>query len=313
TETTAILPPPTSTTVPKVVDAYTDLQIAHDSAIKFNLTRLIMTQNIPNSEMKEFFDRIRFKIMETGKQKKISIDPGALRKFFNHLSKHNLRPAETPINKPDGLPLSLFFEKLKDPLHKSIRRGSLCNPWSISGIKRDERANVGILAWLLDPSGDHGLGGIFLQSFLNLVNLHSKKKFSLLGDSKIFVGTEHQCDENGTPKRIDVIIKNYSEINPFVIGIEAKIDSTEQPCQTQTYLNSIRILSSGNPYHLVYLTATGEQANVEFTQLGNTTAMTWKKLSYNLMRTIRRLEKQPSDCNFSLRLSELFLKHTLTF
>ncbi len=276
-----------------------------------------MEQDVLISKVQELLDRLRVtnvRIERKG-QKYIAVDN--LQEFFNQLSKLQSRMSisgnKQDVIKPDGFSTSIFFEKLKDPLHESVKRGVLCNPWDIARIKRDERTNVGILAWLLDPAGDHGLEDCLLRSFLELINQSKENIFLLQADSKIFVGLEYQCDDNGSTKRIDLIIKNYSETKPFVLGIEAKIDSREHSNQTQSYLNFIRELSLNDSYHLIFLTSKGEQANVEVTQIDNTTSMTWEKLSYKMINAIRKLERQSSGCNFSLRLAELFFRHTLTF
>lgn len=114
-----------------------------------------------------------------------------------------------------------------------------------------ELIHSNILAWLLDPFGNHGLNKIFLSKFLNSIIPDSQYLDSIkYNDFKIF--SEKSIHE----KRIDLLV--ISEENSLVIGIENKILGTEMNKQLYYYFKGIteEYTKFSNKF-FVYLTPEG--------------------------------------------------------
>lgn len=109
------------------------------------------------------------------------------------------------------------------------------NFFRISGSAYDEVFICKILAALLKPDGEHGLGIIPLKMFLTNV-LHLEKIDEYIHNA--IVETEYVLEDNyrETYRRIDIVIRNSKHFIP----IEVKINAGDQKAQCYTYLNYAR-------------------------------------------------------------------------
>ena len=111
------------------------------------------------------------------------------------------------------------------------------NPIKIMGVEQKEITHSNILAWLLNPQENHGLGDTFLKAFLS----------EALRDPRI---TDHhpsalevsQADLKDAEikrewKRIDLFIR--SPRNGWVFVIENKFRSVQGPNQLKQYLDAV--------------------------------------------------------------------------
>jgi hypothetical protein len=106
-----------------------------------------------------------------------------------------------------------------------------------------------LIATLLDPSGDHGQGPLFLNAFLREAGLDPARF-----QDNIRVATERWLSANrGRDSRIDILVTARSaDGQPAVLGIEVKFDAADQDKQLSRYHAGLRDEFGVEPT-LVYL------------------------------------------------------------
>ncbi len=114
------------------------------------------------------------------------------------------------------------------------------NFWTIDENKVSE-----ILAFFLDPNGDHGQGDIFLKLFMGSIGI----EYHCKNFNQTKVTTEFLTSAN---RRIDIVL-NFDN-DEFYLGIENKIyhDTPDQDNQVKDYLRYLETISK-NQYCLLYL------------------------------------------------------------
>ena len=138
------------------------------------------------------------------------------------------------------------------------RRGENFNIFNILGVTSDEtRTHSAFIAELLDPSGSHGLGNQFLQSFVDTDDClrywnFATKSAKVLKELSIG-GKNEDCSEGG---RIDIAV----ESNGKAIIIENKIYAGDQEKQLVRYYN-YGATNCPNGFRLLYLTLDGSDAS----------------------------------------------------
>jgi hypothetical protein len=147
------------------------------------------------------------------------------------------------------------------------RRGENFNVFKVLGLTTSEvRLHSALIAELLNPNGDHGLGSKFLESFWTDV-IESKRAFKFdPNTSNVFVeysiGTvTPDCKKGG---RIDLLIRDK---NKQTVIIENKIYAGDQKLQMYRY-NRYATETEGlsnEQYALLYLTLFGTQPSEEST------------------------------------------------
>lgn len=151
-------------------------------------------------------------------------------------------PKKDKITKDEENALREFLqdEKCLDALSKWVKDP---NVFEILGITRTEIRHSKMLAWLLDPSGNHGFGNKVLKGFINYwadqgcCGFEGYEKsnttdlgFYLKDFADAIVITEMPITDKG---RIDLIV--VSEEDKFVLTIENKTDSGEHDDQLSRY------------------------------------------------------------------------------
>lgn len=135
-------------------------------------------------------------------------------------------------------------EAEKEQLKKT---GNLFNIFSALNIQRKENFHSCFIASLLDPYGEHGMGKLFLESFVkrygDMVNLDYK---SVTVEREYYISKITKNKERGG--RIDILIKDAKK---HAIIIENKIDAIDRPRQLIRYDNFGK--DNKLEYNIIYL------------------------------------------------------------
>jgi hypothetical protein len=179
---------------------------------------------------------------------------------------------------PDSLSRELWSSRIADMqlLQEELTRiqkdgGWLSGPESLMDVLAIEWLEVHhsrVIAWLLDPSGQHGLGDLFLRSF---VNASTGRDPGEVGQVSV------NCEvTTADDRRADIVVWGPT----FTIIIENKVSAGEQPHQCDDLYKNFRHEQNPVFVFLTWLgttpkTATGE-AKVAFQSL------TYRELAQNL-------------------------------
>lgn len=143
---------------------------------------------------------------------------------------------------------------LKHQKEKERLKGEKFNVFSILKMEtRENGTHSAFLATLLDPSGTHLKGSVFLELFLQCINN------STIDIASAKVKTEHHIGFrdiiNKTGGRIDIYI---SDKNGHCISIENKINAGDQEVQIERYCNHNK-----KKNEVYYLTLNGDEPSLE--------------------------------------------------
>lgn len=125
------------------------------------------------------------------------------------------------------------FEYLEEQLNKF-------NPFKILKIGDHEIRHSNILAWLLNPKGNHNLGNIILKKVILDILMDPENEQSI--QEKIFIRDVYNSDFSDSEvirerEHIDIFV--LSESNKFVIYFENKVKSNQTKDQLNRYYNSV--------------------------------------------------------------------------
>lgn len=175
------------------------------------------------------------------------------------------------------------------------------NIFVAAGLVRQEIRHSTILASLLNPLENHGLGDALAKKIINYATEIAKNeskpnqlKTALANFDDLIVNTEVGYDKN----RIDILA--HSDKNKLVVVIENKVDSTEGNAQLKTYTAKINQDKTYDSYKklFIYLTIEGEDASEE----------DWVPLSYKTI--LDYLEDIASRVGETLSSeTNIFIKH----
>lgn len=152
------------------------------------------------------------------------------------------------------------IRKKEDEKHKN---GDFFNIFNVVGKSSDEvNIHSKFLAMLLNPKGDHGCGGAFLESFCKELRIDT----SSFDVDNAYVSPEYDIGpirNNGLDGgRIDIIIKFDKE---FAIIIENKIYAGDQNNQLLRYKNYAEEKFGSSGYKIFYLTPDGHEPDEKST------------------------------------------------
>jgi hypothetical protein len=121
------------------------------------------------------------------------------------------------------------------------------NLFEAVGVVRHELRHSDFLAYLLDPSHNHGLGDVFLREFLQAIHL---PQFDLdaLGLSQAYVFREWH--------HVDILV--VDDVNRFAVIVENKIDTAEHSDQLNRYRQELDSHYPGYTAVGLYLTPEGD-------------------------------------------------------
>ncbi|WP_153252961.1 PDDEXK-like family protein [Priestia megaterium] len=170
------------------------------------------------------------------------------------------------------------------------------DPFRVLGVVRSENKHSNVLAWLLDPNGNHKIKDQFINNFLRSVLLYndcqeefpSIKLYSYNQPySEVYdVETLDLCDvkiirewsEKGKPKERRIDILGISEKHKFVFFIENKIDSKKKKEQLEDCYNIVKSCFDGYSILPIFLT-------LDYEGLGTSENM-YKTFSYDHLSLI---------------------------
>lgn len=162
--------------------------------------------------------------------------------------------ATTTSNSEDEKALREFLLDIGclDKLSKWTNRFNL---FDVLKITRTEIRHSNVLAWLLDPHENHGLGSTVLQGFVRFAasSFDDKDLFGeLLMDLSSFTVQREW-------KKIDIFA--LSDESRYVIAIENKIDSGEHSDQLNRYRSIIEKAYPGWKIRYIFLSPQGDDAS----------------------------------------------------
>ncbi len=137
------------------------------------------------------------------------------------------------------------------------------NVFDVLKLTRIEIRHSNMLAWLIDPNENHGLGDKVLQGL-----------FKKVADQAL-VEDYYSFSVKREWRNIDIIAVSSKE--KIVLCIENKIDSDEHDDQLDKYLNTIQIYYPDYKRIMFFLTPSGKQSS---------DPDKWKTLSYNAILQI---------------------------
>ena len=108
----------------------------------------------------------------------------------------------------------------------------------VLGVSRREEAHSDVLAWLLNPKGDHLMGDYFLRSFLRETKAATAEQLRDSSWSNTNVLREWYNVVEGRAGRLDILILNQDA--QFLCAIENKVFSGEHSGQLTRYRKSLK-------------------------------------------------------------------------
>lgn len=231
------------------------------------------------------------------------LDTGSLLRHRHAQPVDRFRPSTPPIGLSlDAGRFSAILPDLSAALRRSPLAGRSINPWTVSGAKRREVRNAGILAALWSPSQSGKTAEAFLSGFL--ARCDDLKPGVLPGREELAEGyrlrVEH-CPGADASDRVDLVI----ETKRHVVGVEVKIDAVEGPEQLTRYVAAIARsagLLGKQPVVILLAPFTPSRADV--------VAATWSTVR---SAALASLPRRREDYDFAHHLVAHFARHVRNF
>ena len=119
----------------------------------------------------------------------------------------------------------------------------------------DEQFHSNLLAWLLDPRGNHGLGDLFLQGFL--AESGAARAIRAADRPSTVVRREKSLELDGEYGRLDIWVLNETSDGGFVCAIENKVWASDGEGQLAWYRKVLACDYPDQRVHRVFLTPWG--------------------------------------------------------
>ena len=132
------------------------------------------------------------------------------------------------------------------------------------GVSRFEETHSDILAWLLDPRGNHLMGDFFLRSFLLETNVVTTEQIRGKDWSNTEVRREWHNVVDGKTGFLDILVLNVNE--KFACAIENKVFSREHSGQLTRYRKALERQYPTQTYHRSYLFLTRHSTLAELAE-----------------------------------------------
>ena len=195
-----------------------------------------------------------------------------------------------PAQKPSAISaseLGAFLTSLASPLSTARQGAFHFDPWEVAGLDRDEVRNVGVLAWLLNPQGSHGMGCAAIKGLLTTVNRHFRAISSadFVEEPGQFCRVRTEINPNGEiADRVDIEI----DAENFYLIIEAKIDAPEQAGQLERYCRQAEARAGQRQWLVIFLTPEGRKPNSagQYENSGKILPLSWRRLAAELEKSI---------------------------
>lgn len=142
------------------------------------------------------------------------------------------------------------------------------NLFSVLKISNMEIRHSNILAWLLDPNENHGLGDAFIRAFMTRIVAHYNP--GKVNAFNVLLQDYYSYQVLRESNRMDIVL--YSHDEKTAVIIENKIWAGESPTQLKTYLDKSKIeYKDCNQLLYVFLSPEGRNSS---------DPDTWVSLSY---------------------------------
>lgn len=196
---------------------------------------------------------------------------------------------EPPAVTVDARQLSAFFNDIEQPI-AALRHGTFSfDPWEVAKLGRNEVRNSAVLAWLLDPHGNHGFGDLPLKALLSAVRECGREAFPENFTRYCRVNVEKYPTGDAT-NRVDIEV----DADNFFMLIEVKIDAYEQKEQIRRYIGEAKKRAGEQPWAVVYLTpqgrvplSAGEEADVT-----DVPCLSWRRLASVMTQALEPTRRQ---------------------
>lgn len=161
------------------------------------------------------------------------------------------------------------------------------NVFDVLKISRTEIRHSNVLAWLLDPKGNHGFG----ERILNSLNEYIVRSSFVEGDAAIKLLTAKYSDVTVYRELHDIDILIEASDDEYVICIENKVDTRDHDNQLDKYYNTV-YSKYDHKYTKIflYLTPDGFAPNQD-------TTGSWKCIKYETLIDI--IEKELDICSIN--------------
>ncbi|XRG77015.1 PD-(D/E)XK nuclease family protein [Rossellomorea sp. GAMAL-10_SWC] len=125
-------------------------------------------------------------------------------------------------------------------------------------IYRTEIRHSNVLAWLMKPHENHGLGDLFLKKFLQHTYIENKRQLEKFDFSMLEFATIEYSDFQVYREWNNIDILAVSEDNQIVIVFENKIGSKESQHQLNKYLTKVEEEFQDYKKLFIFLTPEGD-------------------------------------------------------
>ena len=140
------------------------------------------------------------------------------------------------------------------------------NMFRVLRVERTEIRHSNVLAWLLTPDENHGLGATFLRRFLSRLLLECDISGVSLTPAQVELMNLGDVDVRREWKKIDILV--HSQEHNWCLLIENKIDSKESKDQLEKYVKTVHNGMPGCQIIPVYLTVEGDDPSETGKDLG---------------------------------------------
>ena len=155
----------------------------------------------------------------------------------------------------------LFTQLLLDEKFRNLKQKKQFNIFDVLKIARAEIRHSNVLAWLLDPNEDHGLGNRVLNEFVLMLvkngyaDGYAVRTLLLAKYEEVMIYREKN--------NIDILIESVKD--KFVICIENKVDTKDHDEQLSKYYKLVDKEYAQYQKVFLYLTPNGDQPTEENT------------------------------------------------
>ena len=162
--------------------------------------------------------------------------PARLAAFLDAFRKIGFIPAPVIAQrrKVDPVRLGEALTALRVPLAEERAAGTLLNPWTLAGLRRNEVRNAAVLASFLSPRLTGRVAVDLLDALLDTLRPDARLPDRTELERGFHVRTEHYV-AGGDRDRVDLTIEG----GQFVLGLEIKIDAVEGVDQLTRYVETV--------------------------------------------------------------------------
>lgn len=175
--------------------------------------------------------------------------------------------------------LAHFLDELERPLAVAYQNALFFDPWEVAGLGRKEVQNTSVLAWLLNPEGNHNLGPLAFNALLKILRSHTT-----ISDYGRYCRVEVERSPYGQENRVDIEI----DAENIYLLIEAKIDAAEQQDQLVRYCEDAkRRAGKRRDWVVIFLTPDGRAATTAGKLAKHVCPISWRQLANSIERELQ--------------------------